>query len=114
MSGAVNLTDSPSEDALPIWPPDGVRIAFESERDGDAEVYIMNADGSGQTLLSNDLNFAEDPAWSPDGLQIAFVSDLPGNSYVMNGDGTGQARLTVNSTGDLSPAWSPDGRLIAI
>ena len=53
MSGAVNLTDSPSEDALPIWPPDGVRIAFESERDGDAEVYIMNADGSGLTRITD-------------------------------------------------------------
>ena len=51
--GAVNLTDSPFEDALPIWSPDGVRIAFESERDGDAEVYIMNADGSGLTRITD-------------------------------------------------------------
>lgn len=50
---SVNLTDSPSEDALPIWSPDGTRITFESERDGDAKVYIMNADGSSLNRLTD-------------------------------------------------------------
>ena len=92
------------------------RIAFESESDGNVEIYVMNADGTGLTNLTN--NSAGDwiPAWSPDGSQIAFASGRDGISteiYVMNADGTGQTRLTSNSAGDWWPAWSPDGSQIA-
>ena len=72
------------------------RITFISDRDGNAEIYVMNADGSGQTNLTD--NAGEDwvPAWSPDGGRIAFQSDRDGNAeiYVMNADGSGQTNLT--------------------
>jgi len=45
------------------------RIAFESFRDGDGEIYVMNPDGSGQTNLSNNAASEDDPVWSPDGLR---------------------------------------------
>jgi len=85
-------------------------IAFSSQRDGYNEIYVMNADGSGLTNLTN--NSADDwsPAWSADGAKIAFSSDRDGNAeiYVMNADGSGQTRLTNNSADDWSPAWSPE------
>jgi Tol biopolymer transport system component len=91
------------------------RIAFISDRDGDNEIYVMNADGSGVTQVTD--NTAEDrnPDWSPDGSRIAFDSDRDGNReiYAMNAEGTGQTRLTDNPTHDGGPDWSPDGSQIA-
>ena len=60
------LTDNYADDFMHSWSPDGTRIAFGSNRDGNGEIYVMNADGSGQTRLTN--NPAEDavPAWSPE------------------------------------------------
>ncbi len=90
-------------------------IAFHSDRDGDDEIYVMNADGTGVVQLTS--NSAGDwfPAWSPDGGRIAFHSTRDGDDeiYVMNADGTGVVQLTSNSAGDRSPAWSPDGGRIA-
>jgi hypothetical protein len=85
------------------------RIAFASNRDGNREIYVMNADGSGVTRLTN--NPADDvvPSWSPDGRRIAFESDRDGNLeiYVMNADGSGQTNLTNNPADDVVPSWSP-------
>jgi len=90
------------------------KIAFQSERDGNAEIYVMNPDGSGQTNLTNNSANDFDPAWSPDGSKIAFTTnrDVPPEIYVMNADGSGQTRLTNNSAHDGQPAWSPDGSKI--
>ena len=88
---------------------EGARIAFVSDRDGDSDIYVMNADGSGVVRLTKDS--AEDwlPAWSPDGGRVAFASDRDGDFeiYVMNADGSGVVQLTDNSDHDLMPAWSP-------
>ena len=102
------------EDALNAAPASG-RIAFHSDRDGNYEIYVMNADGSGVTRLTNNSIDDLNPAWSPDGRRIAFHSDRDGNFeiYVMNADGSGVTRLTNNSAYDGDPAWSPDGARIA-
>jgi Tol biopolymer transport system component len=91
------------------------KIAFISGRDGNNEIYVMNADGSGQTNLTNHPAYELGQAWSPDGCRIAFYSDRDGNVdiHVMNADGSGLARLTDHPGMDTDPAWSPDGSRIA-
>ena len=91
------------------------RIAFVSRRDGNAQIYVMDADGSHVTRLTNDTAGDDQPAWSPDGSKIAFVSRRDGNAevYVMSADGSHQVRLTNSPSDDVQPAWSPDGTKIA-
>jgi dipeptidyl aminopeptidase/acylaminoacyl peptidase len=88
---------------------------FVSERDGNPELYVMNADGTGQVRLTNDAARDVDPAWSPDGRRIAFASGRGGATqlYVMSADGSGVTRLTTSDTEDRHPAWSPDGGRLA-
>ena len=91
------------------------RIAFVSNRDGNNEIYVMNADGTGLTRLSKNLADDRQPAWSTDGKKIAFVSNRAGNDeiYTMNADGSGVIRVTHDTAADRSPAWSPNGARIA-
>jgi Tol biopolymer transport system component len=103
---------------VPIPPPrPGGRIAFESDRSGNYEIYTMNADGTGVSPnLTRDPAYDGTPAISPDGTRIAFTSDrhASGGIYVMNADGTGQSkRLTRDDANDIDPAFSSDGRQVA-
>jgi TolB protein len=96
------------------FPGQNGKIAFTSHRDGQPEVYVMNADGSAQKRLTN-ATANEGPAFSSDGTKIAFESQRDGNReiYVMNADGSGQTRLTNNPAIDRTPAFSPDGTKVA-
>jgi hypothetical protein len=111
----LRLTNDPADDFDPTWSPDGTRIAFRSQRDGNDEIYIMNSDGTCQTDLTNDPAGDWSPSWSPDGKRIAFAHFFDGNSYtdiaVIQVDGTALQRLT--EAGGEYPAWSPDGSRIA-
>ena len=106
------LTWSPEVEQAPSWSPDGTRIAYESFLGGNCHVWVMNADGSGQTELTSGTQDM-DPAWSPDGTQIAFArpSSNGWNLFVMNADGSALRR--VSDVFGNSPAWSPDGRRLA-
>ena len=92
------------------------RIAFISDRDGDEELYVMNADGSDVTRLTHTGgHIICCPRWSPDGQRIAFTSNQNGNHdiYLVNADGSGLTQLTHSDRDDSKPDWSPDGQRIA-
>ena len=114
--GLTNLTNQLAEDSSPISSPDGKKIVFTSNRDGNTNIYLMNVDGSNVVRLTNVQAEEQAPIWSPDGTRILFESNRDGNYevYVMNSDGSGQTRLTFNPTVDGGPArFSPDGKMIA-
>ena len=91
------------------------KIAFQSQRDGNPEIYIMNADGTNQVRLTFNSVFDGDPAFTRSGEKIAFSSTRDGNQeiYIMHADGSSQTRLTNSPGADAHPTFSPDGTKIA-
>ncbi len=106
---------TPSSIAAPLTLAFSGQIAFVSSRDGDSEIYVMNADKTIITRLTTNPARDSDPAWSPDGMKIAFSTNRDGNDeiYVMNADGSEKTRLTENPALDRVASWSPDGSKIA-
>jgi len=94
--------------------PENRRIAFETYRDGNAEVYLMNEDGSELINLTQNEGYDGTPAWSPDGQCIAFTSERTGNPeiFVMSVDGSQVEQLTDGGGFNVVPEWSPDGQRI--
>ena len=105
-----------ADDFRPDWSPDGRKIAFTTNRDGNLEIYLMNADGSGPTRLTNNAASDRGPKWSHDGTKIAFESNRDGNweIYLVSAtDGSEPINLTNDAAEDANPAWSPDSGMIA-
>lgn len=96
-------------DEFPEWSPDGRRIAFHTDRDGNFEIYVVESDGSNFVNLTNHEGDDFLPAWSPDGSRIAMQTNRDGNAelYSINVDGTGILRLTNHEAVDAFPAWRP-------
>ena len=76
-SGQTRLTNNDANDIFPAWSPDGSKIAFQSYRDGQAEIYVMNANGNGQTRLTNHDEYDGQPAWSPDARKSPLCANNP-------------------------------------
>jgi len=103
------------EGRWPSWSPDGSRIVFASDRDGDFEIYLMDRDGANVTQLTHNSVEDWDPAWSPTGAAIAFTSAQNGEPeiFLMDFTGANQRNITNHPAFDEMAAWSPDGSRIA-
>jgi len=121
--GVQNLTNNPARDQTASWSPDGSKIVFVTNRDGDYDlyqIYVMNADGSNQHRIYYSNAISDYPSWSPDGTRIAFSNDKEdgrsGNFeiFAIEPETTEpEDRLTFRPRYDIYPVYSPDGKRIA-
>jgi len=116
-SEAQNLTGGDAgNNGFPYFSPDGKRIVFRSGRDGNHEIYLMNADGTGVRRLTDNAATDTMPSFSPDGKEIAFVSSRGGDYEIytlkIDAEGNpGELRRITDSPGfDTHPVYSPDGK----
>jgi len=109
------LTDTPGDDRAAAYSPDGTRLVFDSTRDGNTELYVMDVDGSHPRRLTTSLGDDWGATWSPDGTQIAWNSDRTGEMqvYVMAADGGDASAVTSGTGNHVAPSWSSDGSRIA-
>jgi Tol biopolymer transport system component len=133
-TGLIKITDNPKYDAEPIVSPDGTRVVFGSQRDGDFDIYVMDPDGGNLKRLTNRVGYDGGPWFSPDGKKIVwrawypetgeehakwsacmegdYIVPFPLDIWVMDADGSSKRRLTRNGATNWSPSWHPDGRRI--
>lgn len=101
----------------PTWSPDGGRIAFYDRIDGNSEVCLINADGSGFANITNDPSADTGPAWSPDGTHLVYVRGDPRYGlqlHTMMPDGSNLHPVTPRGGWEGDPEWSPSGEIVFI
>lgn len=117
-SDVVALTETETPNQTAVYSPDGRKIAFQSERDGNREIYVMDIDGRNSVNITNNPHEDSHPKWSADGLWILFDSVRANpdtgreNLYLMRSDGSGVRRITKYDEVDSYGSLSPDGSLI--
>ncbi len=129
-----NLTDTPGYDAEATVSPDGKKIIFTSERDGDLELYLMDVNGKNVKRLTSELGYDGGAFFSPDSKQIVYRRSNPQTSeeisrykdllsqhlvvptvleiWVMNVDGSNKRQITNIASGSFAPFFTPDGKRI--
>ncbi len=116
-TGTTNLTASSlsSDNDFAVYSPDYTKIAFTSNRDGNDEIYVMNADGTSPQRLTSNGERDYEPSWSPDGSKIVFVSERgsqQGDIFVMGANGSGQVNITQAVGPDTDPSWGANNRIV--
>ena len=113
-SSPTKLISSTQVDGDAQFSPDGKKIAFNSNRTGNFEIWIADGDGSNALPVTLLGGYCGSPSWSPDGERIAFTSNTDGQweIYVISPNGGKPKRLTNNPAGDDGPTWSRDGKWI--
>jgi Tol biopolymer transport system component len=112
-SGVTQVTTDPATDRNPRWSPDGERIAFSSDRSGDFDIWVVNADGTNPVHVSG---FASDgvldsvPSWSADGRQIVFQRGFGAEIWIANADGSGGESKLADG---FVPGASAHGKKVA-
>lgn len=125
---ARKLIESSRDDHSPVLSPDNRRIAFISNRTGNSEVWIADADGTRQRRITGSLHATDEqqpsstasvsaagsPRFSPDGKMILYDAQTNGNGdiFVVSTDGGAARRLTFEPSQEVLPSWSPDGQWI--
>ena len=99
-------------DAFPEWSPDGLTIAFSSDREAGNHIWVMDPDGSDPVRLTSGNKVHDRPDWSPDGSTITF-SRNGRNIFAMDSDGSNVTQVTDNRRNETAPVYSPDGTMIA-
>jgi Tol biopolymer transport system component len=133
-AGETRLTDSPGYDAEATLSPDGRTIVFTSARDGDLELYLMDADGSNVRRLTHEVGYDGGAFFSPDGKRIVYRAHHPTDPaqvadfqrllaaglvrpttlelFVMDADGSNRRQVTSNGAANFAPYFTPDGTRI--
>lgn len=116
----VQLTDDVFMDLSPSWSPDGSKIAYVSDKDGKADIWVMELSSKSAQRITDTPTPANMPVWSPQGDRIAYITDI-GNSIFISGEiqvldiASGQSRVVSEPIfGPSAPAWSPDGSKLAV
>jgi len=110
----VQITRDSAAEVNAVYSPDGTRIAYISTRDGNPEIYVVNATARARSA-SRPRGPRDSPCWTPDGKQVVFASDRSGKMqvWIMSADGTGAKQLTPDAASITSggvAGW-PDHRV---
>lgn len=100
--------------ASAAFPGDNGLIVFQTNRDGNNEIYTMNADGTNRVNLTRNPAGDIDPRWSAEGDRVVFASNRDGNNeiHTMNANGTGVTQVTAIDANNRWPSWTNDGRIL--
>ena len=115
-SGNVSIVLGDGYNYCPSPSPDSRMIAYSSERTGNEEMYVMDADGTNRRRVTDDPATDRCPVWMPDGKSLVFTSDRDGDEeiYIMDIDGTGLRQLTDNAHRDFQPSVTKSGEAAAV
>ena len=115
-SGDVRIVLGDGYNYCPSPSPDSEMIAYSSDRTGNEEIYIMDADGTNRRRVTNDAATDRCPQWMPDGKSLVFTSDRDGDKeiYIMDIDGNGLRPLTDNDHRDFQPSVTKSGEAAAV